>query len=248
MKTSSVYQLQVETQKGQVCLGFTNLDQFVRIVGFQLGILFGHMESADDFLTLISKDLSKRWKEKESLGAFDLPEKANVLDIGSGVGLLDLVLAHTHSNCRIFLVDRGKETDSKKIIQWGSDHGFYNDWDVFEDLVAHSDLDRARFQILSPESDWPAELDLIMSSKSYLWHYPLETYWDRIAPHAQRGSRMCFDILNRPENSAEDYISQFVQSGPKSTPRPMPVFHWHPDELHNISDTYGKVCFWDVLK
>ena len=244
-----IYELNVRTNKGTIQLKFSNLDSFVRIAGFQLGILFGVIEDAKTYCQIISKNLSIRWKEKEGLGLFDLNDNASILDIGSGVGLIDLVLyKYLQQPGKFYLIDKGSEEDSKKVIQWGVDHGFYNDWNVLYDLARHSEININYFELLQPDSPWPASLDLIMSSNSYLWHYPLETYWSRILPYATKGCALGFDILNRNEFDAQKYISEALSQEAIKAPRAFPEFHWHTDNLVNISGSYGEICCWNVQK
>jgi hypothetical protein len=73
-----------------------------------------------------------------------------------------------------------------------------------------------------------------------MWHYPLDTYWDKIQ---QQDASLCFDILNRSEDN-KSKISKYLNKECKYTDKPQVAFHWFKDDLQLEDGSPGKVCYW----
>lgn len=242
-----MHRLDIETiKRGKITLSFQKFSNFVWIVGNQIGILKGYIDDTEDYCLQVSRDLTKRWQAIEKLKVFDkLNSDSIVVDIGSGAGLLDLILYKYLNGGKFILVDKSEVGRNHVNGHWNINHGFYNDWAVFEDLSTNSDIDIANFELISPEINWPNKIDLIMSTHSYLWHYPKEVYWDRIKPYALQNTSLCFDILNRKNNNVINEISNEINKTPICYDKPFPAFHWFENELYNVNNSFGKLCFWD---
>lgn len=50
-----------------------------------------------------------------------------------------------------------------------------------------------RFTMVGPEDAWPGEADVVLSLLSMGYHYPVETYLERIIEHTRPGSLLIFD-------------------------------------------------------
>ena len=236
-----MYNIQIETiHKGTIELSFTNFSKFVWTAGHQIGLLRGYIDDVGEYCATISKDYSKRFQEKEALGAFDnLSSNSTIIDIGSGVGIFDIALSKYIQGGNFVLLDKDEINHDHTVAHWSDGHGWYNDWSVFYDLAKHSNVDTDCFTLVTPEDDWP-EADLILSNYSYLWHYPLDTYWDKIQ---QQDASLCFDILNRPEDNVTR-ISKYLNKECVCIPKPPVVFHWFIDDLQLEDGSPGKVCYW----
>ena len=94
---------------------------------------------------------------------------------------------------------------------------------------------------MDPADDWPPKLDLIMSSYSYMWHYPKDVYWHKISKYKK--ANLCFDIINRKENYMKE-INLNIKNVCKFTTKPKLYFHWFSNELLYEEGSPGKVCYW----
>ena len=112
---------------------------------------------------------------------------------------------------------------------------------VLEDILKTNKINLDNFTILDPADDWPNKLDLIMSSYSYMWHYPKDTYWDKIKKY--ENASLCFDIVNIKENYIEE-INTDMKKICKYIPKPKLYFHWFSEELLLDNGSPGKVCYW----
>lgn len=243
-----MYTLKISTlYKGNIDLRFTNFSKFVKLVGHQIGLFHGYVneEDADYYCDIVSRDYSKRFQEREELGVFDnIDNTCTVLDIGSGIGVLDLILYKYLDGGTFLLVDKS-QFDKEKMMagQWSNDHGFYNDWSFFEEIAKCSKINNKNFTCLDPLDNWPKKIDLITSTYSYLWHYPKDTYWSKIKPYAISGTSLCFDIANRPKNIADE-ISFEIKKQYKYKTKPKILYHWFKEDLHLKDNSPGNVCYW----
>lgn len=241
-----MYKIKIETLKrGTIELSFQNFSRFVWIAGHQIGILRGYVDDPEEYLDSVSKVLSKRFQQRESLGAFDnLTSESTIIDIGSGVGIFDMVLYKYLQGGHFVLVDESTVNHNHVVSHWSDTHGYYNDWNVFRDIAINSNIDISHFTLQSPSLEWGNEADLIMSSHSYLWHYPLEVYIDQILEYPK--AALLFDILNRPENNMEKLNILREQECKYVAMKPF-AFHWFSDELTLEDGSAGKVCFYGKL-
>jgi len=239
-----MHKLKIETlNRGNIELSFQNFSRFVWVAGHQLGIIRGYVDDPEEYCNTVSKTVSNRFQQRESLGAFDnLNSESIILDIGSGVGIIDIVLHKYLDGGNFILVDESIVDHNHVVSHWSDTHGFYNDWNLFKDIAINSGIDMANFTLQSPGVKWPEKIDLIMSSQSYLWHYPLNVYLDELLDHPN--SSLLFDILNRPENNMErlnilrEYECEYIAMKPF-------LFHWFENELLlDENNSAGKICYW----
>lgn len=243
-----MYTIKIDTiKKGSFDINFTNFADFVWIVGHQVGLFHGYVDetTAEDYCNLIGKDFSRRFQEREQLGVYDnIDHKSVVLDIGSGVGIFDIILYKYLGGGTFYLLDKSEVHHGNMTSgQWNDDHGFYNDWNMFKDIINHNDVDASAFITLDPDDEWPSEINLIMSSYSYMWHYSKETYWDKILPYATKDTSLCFDILNHKNNNIGT-IEKELNKTCTIKHKPKILFHWFAKDLSLENDSPGKLCYW----
>lgn len=237
-----MFELVIQTlYKGKLKLKFTNFENFVYIAGHQIGILRGYIDDPQSYLNEVSKDFEKRFQERESLGVYkNLTKDSIILDIGSGVGILDMLLYLYLDGGKFYLLDKDEVNHDHTVAHWSEGHGFYNNWSVLEDIIACSDISRENFVLLDPDSQWSQTIDLFTSTYSYLWHYPKNVYWNKIK---QYNSSLCFDILNRPENIMQQ-IDEDLNKKCVYKNKPKIWFHWFKKDLMLEDGSPGKVCYW----
>lgn len=169
---------------------------------------------ANDFINY----LKRIWHIREDLGAFSLPENPRILDVGCGIGTIDLFLYQYLNNPDIFLVDEDAHTtlDSNdlKRIYYSTDHPFYNSWEPLVDAIKTTGLNKNKFHLLNTKTDWPDDLDFIMSNFSWCWHYPVEVYMDKVIKSLKNTGKLLLTVRLTDEFDTVSYISELLNSTP----------------------------------
>ena len=241
-----IYTLPIETDKGTLELKFKNFSLFKE---YAFNQLFVSADNDDELLSKIKYNYQSRFNYELTLGVYNLSKSINVLNIGSGMGILDIIAAwYLNNDSRFYLLD--KSLLERIDVQWGEkDHGFYNNWYIFFDILSNTEslgLQFAKkFKFIKPGDKFPNSLDVIKSNYSYMYHYPKEVYWNQILPHAKNGCTLLFDILNRSDTDYELEITKEIGRQPISTTY-LPWIPSHPyvNQMVNINNTRGKQCLW----
>lgn len=98
-----------------------------------------------------------------------LPEKVDaIVDIGCGVGGIDVLLAKHYKKAKLFLMDG----DGDNPTYGFGDCDFYNSSEVTSEVMKSNGV--RDFEMI-PIGDIP-ECDLIISLYSWGYHYPVDTY------------------------------------------------------------------------
>jgi SAM-dependent methyltransferase len=237
-----MYSIKINSDRGILELKYSNYENLREFVRYQIFHLYDLTE--EEFHKELAITLQRHWNRKIELGLFNFNQPVSVLDIGSGVGFLDLLLyKYLNNGSKFYLVDESKFTPVR--TQFKSTESFYNNWDVFEDLAEHSDVARSDFTLLSTTDEWPEKLDMIMSNHSYMFHYPKELYWDRVIKRVKANKcRLAFDVLNIKDRDIVGEITE--ETGLQCTIIEREVnsgVAWQ-DELHVIDGNYAKSCSW----
>jgi SAM-dependent methyltransferase len=212
----------------------------IRLAHIQTGNFIKLMtaNSYDHLMANFAEYHSWQWQRCNQVGAWDLPENARILDLGSGLSVLDIILAQQRSDLRFWLIDRGVDTyQPDTVVTHGNDHPWYNSWITVEQQITANNLDRKRFVLQPPDGPWPSELDLILSTWCWCWHVPIETYLDSVLKSLAQGGRLCVDVRYEHYDSMVTELSKHMGTEPRVVSyygRP-----WIKDELPR-----GYRCCW----
>jgi len=133
-----------------------------------------------------------------------------ILSVGSGVAIYELFLAQYLKDAHITLVDRSAwtaEFPMTKERYCSNEHGHYNSWTVTEDAIAASGMDRQGFTLMTPEEEWPQDLDLVVSKGAWCWCFPMDTYWIQLKSSLRVGGQLLLEI---PYTNL-DYVDRISQ-------------------------------------
>jgi hypothetical protein len=113
-----------------------------------------------------------------------LPQNSTILDIGSGNSLIDLSiqLMFPEKNFKFILVD-DNVLNLKKNSKFYDEKNYktYNNWSFVNKVIELNQFDNKTFDFKLPNDVWTnSQVDLIISSSSWGWHYPIDTYLDKI--------------------------------------------------------------------
>ena len=161
----------------------------------------------------INKRLNKEFEIEFNQIINFLPKDVNyILDIGSGLGIIDIYLNNHFNNIPKFtLIDK---TRLEKKVSYGFDNRgqFYNNFNLTLDFLKDSEIDRERIDLVDAYSKETVNknFDLVISLLSMGYHYPINQYLDILARHTNKNTIFIFDIANEYNNF--DLISKMFVS------------------------------------
>lgn len=142
---------------------------------------------------------------------------SKILDIGAGNSLFDIALAKHYSdlNLNFVLVDGDNYDFVTKInVKYIHDKKYqpYNVWSFVFDNIRLNGLDVSKFQNVDLNTDtWgdPNSFDIIMSTSSWGWHYPIETYLEKSVELLKPGGYLIIRPLLNVHSSLKKVNSLF---------------------------------------
>jgi len=174
-----------------------------------------------DFLIFVMEK-SLKFRLRRILRYIDPCQLKTVVDVGSGVGLIDILLSQYATDACFFLVDRSQILLPKKNQFFSKSmdvnyHGFYNSWEVTRDIINSTQIDAKRFYFLDPTTIWPSDIDLVISTYSWCYHYPKTFYWDKVMTNLKVGGILILTVSKDINNqNVVKEISQDLASYPVS--------------------------------
>jgi len=124
----------------------------------------------------------------------------NILDIGCGLGVIDVLLSKHYLNANFYLQDKSETIDlSKKYNGFNETYQYYNNVDLLKEFVTNNGI--KTFNIIDGTDiyDTTLKFDVIMSLLSCGWHYSLLTYLEFIKEHLVDNGILIIDVRNETE-------------------------------------------------
>lgn len=184
----------VSNNKETLCISYSDISNFKHWLSIQrTKSWYLKNESDSVFLNEYTQWLQWYWNEIEQLGAFDLKTDANIIDIGSGLAVIDLLLAKKFPKSTITLVDKNL-LDTENISLWGETHSYYNSWQPVLDGIFCSHIHSNQIRFKDPDDSWGINYDLVMSHHSWCWHYPASMYLDKVYHSLKLGGKLLLTV------------------------------------------------------
>ena len=124
----------------------------------------------------------------------------NILDIGCGLGVIDVLLSKHYPNANFYLQDKSESIDSnKKYNGFNQTYQYYNNIELLREFLTNNGL--KTFNIVDGEeiNSIILKFDVIMSLLSCGWHYSLLSYLDFIKGHLNEDGILIVDVRNETE-------------------------------------------------
>lgn len=202
-------------------LNWSNIDNLRTYSAHQLGRYYFKPDMDNNtFFNLFNIKVDLNWKR--IIQNIDISNFKKVVDVGCGIAIPDCLLSKQNPNIEFYLVDKSEISHTNSGKYFEQKHGHYNSWDVLEDCIASSGLNRDKFNLLSPDNAWPDSVDFVISTYSWCWHYPKETYWDKVQSSLAIGGVLALDIINLPDRDVAEEISEEFKSKPIYIPTKLP--------------------------
>ena len=163
---------------------------------------FGRLIFTNFFVNYFQiKDLEKQteelfFKEIQSITSY-LPKNAeNIMDIGCGLGIINIYLNEIYNNQpNFFLLDKNR-IDKKIKYGFSSDYESYNNLEETRNLLINNDIRPSSINTLDVEKDFKidAKIDLVISLKSMCYHYPIDQYLKLFKTCCDENTSFIFDV------------------------------------------------------
>lgn len=216
------YNLNIDTDKGVINLKWNDVNNLALWANLQAGIYLQKTNSLQTFFEYFPRWYQMFWTARSKQGVFDLKDDAVIVDIGCGVAVVDLLLSKYLPQSKFYLLDR-EGFNFTAGIYYDQDYPKYHSWEPIRDCINATDLDPNRFTFMSPDSDWPEQVDAVTSYFSYCWHYPKETYWNKVLNSLKIGGKLILDVRHLSDRDIINEISEDMKS--------QPIAHWFEDKI-----------------
>lgn len=231
------------TDKGEMIVKWSNVVELAKWSNMQAGL---YLQNAPSTLQLFFEQFPKWynmfWNQRFRQGAFELPDGAKIIDIGSGVSVIDLILYSYIPNSKFWLIDK-EGFEFAPGIYYEADYPCYHSWSPVKDAITTSGFDPNRFVMQDPTAEFPQDVDCITSYLSYCWHYPKETYWDSVMSSLKVGGKLILDVRIIEGRDVVGEISEDLKATPVVHPfKKIPA---HVDNKPSPHPEYtGYRCIW----
>lgn len=125
-------------------------------------------------------------------------ECCNILDIGCGIAGIDLFLNNHYKNSVEFSLLDKNEVNETVYYDLNNKAAFYNSLDLAKDFLSQNGIDKTKISLLfandKNEINTPKEFDLVISLISWGFHYPVETYLNKVQELLNNSGVLIIDI------------------------------------------------------
>ena len=126
-----------------------------------------------------------------------LPKKAgNIMDIGCGLGIINIYLNKIYNNnSNFYLLDKNR-IDKEIKYGFSSDYESYNDLNETKNLLINNDISSKSLHTIDVEKDIKidSKIDLVISLKSMGYHYPIDQYLNLFSTCCDENTTFIFDV------------------------------------------------------
>jgi len=129
-----------------------------------------------------------------------LPDNcSSILDIGCGVSGIDVFISkHYKDQKQVFYLLDKTYTENSVFYEFKQKGAFYNSLEVARELLLRNGMSERNISLLvatdNNEISIDGNVDLVISLISWGYHYPVETYLDRVYNLLNKDGRMIIDV------------------------------------------------------
>lgn len=237
------YTVTVASDKGPLTLKWKDVESLAFYSALQTGLYGGVSKELTKqvFFENFPKWVQAQWNHHNTLLG-NLPPNATVIDVGSGIGIVDLLQSIHTPDAKFVLIDEQVQ-NFEKGIYYSDRYPFYNSWTPTIDAIDTTGLDSSRFKMQGGLGVWP-EADAVISYFSWCFHYPKKNYWLPLMHNLKVGGKLILDVrlLEGPDVIGE--ISEALKCNPHKDPIPNLIPDWIDAYPSPNPDIMGYRCMW----
>ena len=120
----------------------------------------------------------------------------NIMDIGCGLGIINILLNKFYNNkTSFYLLDKNR-IDKKIKYGFSSNYESYNDLNETKRILLENNISESSLFLFDVEKDIQidSKIDLVISLKSMGYHYPFETYLELFKKISNQNTTFIFDV------------------------------------------------------
>jgi hypothetical protein len=213
-KEWNTYCLKIETDKGPVEVKWNDADTLAQWSNIQAGLYLQNAASSRQlFYEHFTKWYQMFWNQRYRQGIFNLKDDAVIMDIGSGVAVIDLILAQYLPKSKFYLLDK-EGFEFYPGVYYDPAYPQYHNWSPVIDAIKANNYSPERFTILNQDSEFPEQVDCITSYLSWGWHYPKDVYWNKVKASLKVGGMLVMDIRPLEDRDIIAEITEDMKSEP----------------------------------
>ncbi len=126
-----------------------------------------------------------------------LPKSINsIMDIGCGLGIINIFLNKFYNNKPIFYLLDKNRIDRKISYGFSSNYESYNNLSETKDILLNNNIDKDQIHLFDVDKEIKInnQIDLVISLKSMGYHYPLEGYLKLFRKICNENTIFIFDV------------------------------------------------------
>ena len=150
-------------------------------------------------------------KEVDVIGNYIPNNAKNIMDIGCGLGIINIFLNKIYLNkANFYLLDKNR-IDKKIKYGFNKNYESYNSLKETKKLLLNNGIDAPRINIFDVEKEISLnkKIDLVISLKSMGFHYPFENYFKLFKTCCTKDSSFIFDIAK--ERYSEIFFKNYFE-------------------------------------
>ena len=136
-------------------------------------------------------------EEFETLKKYLPRNVKNIMDIGCGIGLMDIFLNDYFIDCQKFYLLDKNNIDSKIVYGFSDDYESYSITNVTKNFLINNNIQEHKLNLIDVDKNFsikPNSIDLCISLVSMGYHYPFSQYLDTIKKVSNNNTVFIFDI------------------------------------------------------
>ena len=163
---------------------------------------FGRFTFTNFFINFFQiKNIDKKTEDLfiKELNTFQnfLPKNViNIMDIGCGLGIIDILLNNFYNKqTNFYLLDKNK-VDSKIKYGFNSNYESYNSLNETKNLLLKNEINTNQINIFDVDKkiEINKKIDLVISLKSMGYHYPIDNYINLLKNCCKSDTIFIFDV------------------------------------------------------
>ena len=150
-------------------------------------------------INLEQKVFDKIKEEFETLKNYLPSNVKNIMDIGCGIGLINIFLNDYFIDCQKFYLLDKNNIDSKIVYGFSDNYESYSITNVTKNFLINNNIKEHKLNLIDVDKNFsikPNSIDLCISLVSMGYHYPLSQYLDTMKEVSNNNTVFIFKFFN----------------------------------------------------